>query len=234
MGTWAATAGPYCPNRSCAETWLHSCEALANPGRRPMYGGKQVHRAPSNTRPVRVMLAIAVLAGAILAPGAAAYASVVPSHTRAAQDAARATYVVRAGDSLSGIVRRSCGPTSGWTATYAASRSVIGGDPNLIKPGQQLTIACATAPQPRTGSASVGSGWVSPLRSYSLTSCYGMRWGALHRGIDMAAAAGTPIRAARAGMVKVAGWHWSGYGIEVIIAHPGGIFTHYAHQSRVA
>lgn len=67
----------------------------------------------------------------------------------------------------------------------------------------------------------------------TLTSGYGMRWGRLHAGIDIAAGYGTPIQAAASGTVIFAGW-MGGYGNFVIIDHGGGMATAYAHQSSIA
>jgi hypothetical protein len=53
-----------------------------------------------------------------------------------------------------------------------------------------------------------------------------------HRGIDLAAAAGTPIRAAADGRVVRAGWH-GGYGRQVALAHGDGLATSYGHMSRI-
>ncbi|WP_369245543.1 transglycosylase family protein [Streptomyces sp. R41] len=47
----------------------------------------------------------------------------------------RGDYTVRSGDTLSGIAARH-GTT--WRKIYAANRAVIGGDPNMIVPGQRL------------------------------------------------------------------------------------------------
>lgn len=49
----------------------------------------------------------------------------------------RGDYAVRQGDSLSGIASRH-GTT--WRRAYAANRDMIGGDPNLIVPGQRLDL----------------------------------------------------------------------------------------------
>lgn len=56
-------------------------------------------------------------------------------HTNRA--ASRGDYTVRGGDTLSGIAERH-GTT--WRKIYAANRAVIGGDPDLIMPGQRLDL----------------------------------------------------------------------------------------------
>ena len=66
-----------------------------------------------------------------------------------------------------------------------------------------------------------------------LTSPFGMRWGRMHQGQDIACGYGTPIHAAKAGTVVFAGV-MSGYGNVVIVDHGGGFSTLYAHQSRMA
>ena len=66
----------------------------------------------------------------------------------------------------------------------------------------------------------------------TLTSPFGMRWGRLHAGIDVAAPNGTPLRASDGGTVQIAGWN-GGYGNYTCIAHGGGISTCYAHQSSI-
>jgi len=54
-----------------------------------------------------------------------------------------------------------------------------------------------------------------------------------HKGVDLAATAGTPIVAAADGRVISAGWS-GGYGRAVVIAHAGGVETRYGHMSRIA
>jgi murein DD-endopeptidase MepM/ murein hydrolase activator NlpD len=54
-----------------------------------------------------------------------------------------------------------------------------------------------------------------------------------HKGIDFAAATGTPIKAAGAGKIVSRGRN-GGYGNVVVLSHSGGITTLYGHMSRFA
>lgn len=55
------------------------------------------------------------------------------------QGGKRITYTVRAGDWLSTIASR-YGHPGGWQALYQLNRSVVGSNPNLIRPGMRLTV----------------------------------------------------------------------------------------------
>jgi murein DD-endopeptidase MepM/ murein hydrolase activator NlpD len=65
-----------------------------------------------------------------------------------------------------------------------------------------------------------------------VVSGYGMRWGRMHEGIDIACAYGTPVHAAAAGTVIYAGW-MEGYGNLVVLDHGSGLSTAYAHASAL-
>jgi murein DD-endopeptidase MepM/ murein hydrolase activator NlpD len=52
----------------------------------------------------------------------------------------------------------------------------------------------------------------------------------MHTGVDFAAAMGSPIRAAAAGVVVSSG-SYGGYGTATVIDHGGGLATLYGHQS---
>ncbi|MFI9614017.1 transglycosylase family protein [Streptomyces sp. NPDC052023] len=92
--------------------------------------------------------------GAPAAPGASAGNSAparqaAPTQQRSSQpaqaresghtdrDASRGDYTVRQGDTLSGIAARN-GTT--WQHLFAANKAVIGGDPDVIVPGQRLAL----------------------------------------------------------------------------------------------
>ena len=51
-----------------------------------------------------------------------------------------------------------------------------------------------------------------------------------HAGVDIKARWGDPVGASQAGIVQFAGWY-HGYGNLIVVAHGGGITTHYAHLS---
>lgn len=76
------------------------------------------------------------------------------------------------------------------------------------------------------------SGLIWPVNG-PVVSPFGMRWGRLHAGIDIAVPIGTPIHAAAAGTVVIAEWV-SGYGNYTCINHGGGLATCYAHQESFA
>jgi murein DD-endopeptidase MepM/ murein hydrolase activator NlpD len=65
-----------------------------------------------------------------------------------------------------------------------------------------------------------------------VVSGFGMRWGRMHEGIDIAVPTGTPIRAAAGGSVSIAG-PAGGYGNYTCISHGGALSTCYAHQERI-
>ena len=74
---------------------------------------------------------------------------------------------------------------------------------------------------------------VEPVRAgYRMTSSYGMRWGRMHEGMDMAGPVGTPIYATADGVVINAGWS-SGYGRLIKIRHDFGVETRYGHLNAI-
>lgn len=77
----------------------------------------------------------------------------------------------------------------------------------------------------------LGAGWRSMVSSecaYRICPYHGRE---LHSGLDMAAPAGTPIRAALSGTV-IKSTVTGSYGNYTVIDHGGGLTTGYAHQSR--
>jgi murein DD-endopeptidase MepM/ murein hydrolase activator NlpD len=103
-----------------------------------------------------------------------------------------------------------------------------------VKSALQAAAQRAAGVGPQTaGPIRQGSGTLIWPVNGSVVSPYGMRWGRLHAGVDIAAPAGTPIRAADSGQVVLLGWT-GGYGNYTCIQHTGALSTCYAHQSSYA
>jgi murein DD-endopeptidase MepM/ murein hydrolase activator NlpD len=101
----------------------------------------------------------------------------------------------------------------------------------------RIRAQLAAAQSARASSAATDTtpsthGLIWPV-SGPVTSPFGYRWGRLHAGIDIGVGYGTPIHAAAAGTVVLAGWT-GGYGNYTCIDHGGGLATCYAHQSSYA
>ena len=89
-----------------------------------------------------------------------------------------------------------------------------------------------------TGTAAQAEAMRMPV-SGAVSSRYGMRrhpilhTSRFHRGIDLKAASGVPVRASADGRAMFAGWN-GGYGRQVRIGHGRGLTTSYSHMSRIA
>jgi murein DD-endopeptidase MepM/ murein hydrolase activator NlpD len=70
---------------------------------------------------------------------------------------------------------------------------------------------------------------VLPVNGARLSTCFCMRWGSMHWGIDLAAPLGTPIYAATDGVVLRAG-PASGYGNAIYIQNADGDVEIYGHM----
>jgi murein DD-endopeptidase MepM/ murein hydrolase activator NlpD len=107
------------------------------------------------------------------------------------------------------------------------SRVQLEGDLRELEAEQaRVTAQLQGAPAP----VQSGSGQLIWPVSGPVVSGFGMRWGRLHAGVDIAVPAGTGIRAADGGQVVLAAWT-GGYGNYVCIQHNGSLSTCYAHLS---
>ena len=99
------------------------------------------------------------------------------------------------------------------------------------KPSQQL----GDSEKPEQ---SEGATWITPLSYYTLSSAFGNRFHPIlntwrmHNGVDMAAATGTEIYAARSGVVITAAYQADGAGNYVQIDHGDGYRSIYMHMTR--
>jgi murein DD-endopeptidase MepM/ murein hydrolase activator NlpD len=81
--------------------------------------------------------------------------------------------------------------------------------------------------------AAAGDVYLLPLDDdYQFTSPFGVRFGKLHAGIDLAAPDGTPYKSVHAGTVTAAGYN-GGYGYSITVRQDDGIEIIYAHSRRL-
>lgn len=98
----------------------------------------------------------------------------------------------------------------------------------IIKEAENQVVLKGTKDPPPL----IGTGkFIYPTRG-RLTSRFGIRWGRMHNGIDLAASTGTKIRAADGGVVISAGWEGA-LGYCVRINHGQNRTTVYGHCSKL-
>lgn len=74
--------------------------------------------------------------------------------------------------------------------------------------------------------------YIKPISGGRYTSGFGRRWGRMHKGVDWACPVGTTVYASCGGTVIQASYN-GGYGNNVVIQHPDGRMTRYAHNSKL-
>lgn len=124
------------------------------------------------------------------------------------------TYRVRPGDTLTAIARRLGVPVR---LLYANNRTVIGDDPDVLRPGQVLL-----APAP---------GWAAPVTAdYRISARYGIpgdSWAAgYHTGVDLAVPTGTPVHSVGPGEVHSTSAEGA-YGNHVLVRMADGRYGRY-------
>jgi murein DD-endopeptidase MepM/ murein hydrolase activator NlpD len=162
--------------------------------------------------------------------------------------AAAHDYTVKSGDTL-GEIAADWEVPGGWEALYADNRDVVGGNPDLIYPGQELAIEkhkplgtkSKKSEKKSTSNASgisysAGSDKATPATG-SITSQYGMRTHPttgvykLHTGTDYSVGDGNAYAAA-SGTVSVGWAEWSGN--LVTVSHENNVQSRYAHLASVS
>jgi murein DD-endopeptidase MepM/ murein hydrolase activator NlpD len=118
----------------------------------------------------------------------------------------------------------------GALAQVRSSRDELEGDLASLE-AEQARVASALSGAP--GPIKPGTGQLIWPVNGPVVSPFGMRWGRLHAGLDIAVPAGTPIRAADSGTVVLMGWV-GGYGNYTCIQHTASLSTCYGHQSSFA
>jgi murein DD-endopeptidase MepM/ murein hydrolase activator NlpD len=122
----------------------------------------------------------------------------------------------------------------GALAQVRGSRVALEGDLAALEKEQaRVQAALQGAGQTFDGPVRQGSGALVWPVNGPVVSPFGMRWGRLHAGIDIAVPSGTAIHAADGGRVVLMGWV-GGYGNYTCIQHTASMSTCYGHQSSFA
>jgi murein DD-endopeptidase MepM/ murein hydrolase activator NlpD len=124
------------------------------------------------------------------------------------------------------------GDRRGALAQVRSQKHDLEGDLASLEAAQARVAAALQGAGGRAFSGPVkqGSGQLIWPVNGPVVSGFGMRWGRLHAGLDIAVPAGTPIHAADSGRVVLMGWV-DGYGNYTCIQHTASLSTCYGHQS---
>lgn len=215
------------------------------------------HMVSPNVEPASVSTPVDPLRDVLLRfpalPAHAEYTVVDPVASHGA-----ASYTAAAGDTLSGIAqypgvrvetlaaanhlsdanarrnrRVPTTPPAGMTAPSAALLAGAAASRPRPVPAPAAAPSARAARSSASGSAPLALLWPS---SGTVTSRFGWRVHPIfggrefHTGMDIATRTGTPVVAARTGVVRFVGWK-TGYGRIIVVEHDGGIETSYSHLS---
>ncbi len=112
------------------------------------------------------------------------------------------------------------------------SRQVVSSKITKQPVSEQLGVGTYSAKPSSASTVLRGTGQLSwPVNGGYISDPYGSDRN--HKGMDIAAPAGTEIYAAAEGEVVAAGWNSGGYGYCVVIDHGDGLMTVYGHCSMV-
>lgn len=183
--------------------------------------------------PIKVITRPALIAAAVVATVAAVGASEAPV-TMAAADQARGggspsgVTSATGADTATGVSLKSTPPNpTTTTAADPAARKASSATSTTTRISRAKRVAKAPRALSKPGQTVAGV-WVKPNPG-PMTSCFCMRWGTMHWGVDLAGPRGSAILAVGDGVVLDAGPQ-DGFGNWVVIRHSNGDVSIYGHM----
>lgn len=175
---------------------------------------------------------LAVLAVGLQASGSVTSSSHAPAHMpESVTSASGAGHVAAAAAQESAPVAGVVSASADALLSYSRSVVLTGTKEETGK----LDLASAERRRPTSGTL------MAPLAALAPSSPYGLRTnpitgsaGEFHWGRDFAAACGTHVHSADAGVVRAVGWHQGGGGNRVEVDHGNGLITTYNHLEGIA
>lgn len=123
------------------------------------------------------------------------------------------------------------------TANHLEGTKIVVGDTLIIPGGELQTPKSTTTPKKKTLPANIAINSNTPSNGYFIkpVQCRLTQGRHDRYAVDLGCPIGTPILASASGRVMFAKNGWNGaFGNLVIISHPNGTQTFYAHQSKIA
>jgi murein DD-endopeptidase MepM/ murein hydrolase activator NlpD len=124
-------------------------------------------------------------------------------------------------------------PVSVSAADYGLGADAMGGTGDMedlgVRQGISEAEAQARLDELAASRAARTPTTAAPVQGARMTTCFCMRWGSMHWGVDLAAPLGTPIYAATDGVVLRAG-RASGYGNAIYVQDADGDVHVYGHM----
>lgn len=174
---------------------------------------------------------LAVLAVGLQANGSVTSPGHAPAHVQESVTSASASGYIAAAVQDSAPVASAVSASADALLSYSRSVVLTRTKEEAVK----LSLASAERPRPAAGTL------MAPLEALAPSSPYGLRTnpitgsaGEFHWGLDFAAACGTHVHSADAGVVRAVGWHQGGGGNRVELSHGNGLITTYNHLEGIA
>jgi murein DD-endopeptidase MepM/ murein hydrolase activator NlpD len=157
----------------------------------------------------------------------AGHAGAIPRATGVELDLST-LFAARSGAAAGATVNAASGLSAAESRVSRNSRTPAGSRAAADAPDPVRPAALTPPTAERSATKPAAPHWVRPSAGAE-SSCFCMRWGTMHEGIDLAGPLDSPIVAVGDGVVVEAG-PAAGFGLWVVIRHANGDYSIYGHM----